>query len=410
MTWGRAGSDPEVVCQKIFFESQCFLERIWPFCSPWKTFRERTLCSSYEKQGRNLLSSWYHCRVPFMWPLRGLGIKIDVWEKPLVYASTRDWSCLYCTMRSCSVYLLALRVSLGTLLCVFSVHCRGCCWILRWRQRKIFSHRSLSTLPLHVTKKSVSPHDSEFIQTNVRQPFQVHSSSSGLCAQHIEIEQQVTVGEVSQLLEVMALASRLADPDNVVPSLPGSDSRLSKKKRNQIRSLFLHNWVESSYILNVVGIFWVWSSTNHLDHCCMSGSWPDFVWLCHLCQLLTITVRDKTAAWLVTVMWWKSHRGAGGAPSNSLLMFFEKVSFRATAPAPVIVRATFSCPIYSLFLFYSSGNCLKDLATEFFYSFPTISGDEKKSGHVEKHLFCTRFKIFRKVNLRTLNSVAKFCW
>ena len=37
----------------------------------------------------------------------------------------------------------------------------------------------------------------------------------------------------------MALARRLAGPDNAVPSLPGSDSWLSKKKQ-KIRSLFLH--------------------------------------------------------------------------------------------------------------------------------------------------------------------------
>ena len=37
----------------------------------------------------------------------------------------------------------------------------------------------------------------------------------------------------------MALASRLAGPDNTVPSLPGSDSWLSKKKQKKFRSLFL---------------------------------------------------------------------------------------------------------------------------------------------------------------------------
>ena len=86
-----------------------------------------------------------------------------------------------------------------------------------------------------------------------------------------------------------------------------------------------------------------------LDQCSWSSRTFDFVWLCHLCDLLTITVRDKPAAWLVTVMEWKSHRGAGGAPSNSLLTLLEKVSFCATTPAPVIVRATFSWPIYLLF-------------------------------------------------------------
>ena len=65
-------------------------------------------------------------------------------------------------------------------------------------------------------------------------------SSSGLCVRQIENEQQSTVCEVSQPLKVMALASRLAGPDNAVPSLPGSDSWLSSNKPKKIRSLFLH--------------------------------------------------------------------------------------------------------------------------------------------------------------------------
>ena len=75
----------------------------------------------------------------------------------------------------------------------------------------------------------MSPHESRFIQVNVRQPLQVHSSSSRLCVRQIENEQQSTVGEVSQLLEVMVLASRLAGSNDAVPSLPGSDSWLSKR-------------------------------------------------------------------------------------------------------------------------------------------------------------------------------------
>ena len=35
-----------------------------------------------------------------MRPLKGVGIKIDVWENPVVYASTRDWSSLYGAIRS----------------------------------------------------------------------------------------------------------------------------------------------------------------------------------------------------------------------------------------------------------------------------------------------------------------------
>ena len=44
-----------------------------------------------------------------------MGIKIEVWENPVVHASTQDWSSLYGAIRSepetargCSVFLLAL--------------------------------------------------------------------------------------------------------------------------------------------------------------------------------------------------------------------------------------------------------------------------------------------------------------
>ena len=59
--------------------------------------------SSYEKQGRNLLSPGRDL-APFVRPLKfeGTGIKIDVWENPVVCASTRarDWSSLYGAIRS----------------------------------------------------------------------------------------------------------------------------------------------------------------------------------------------------------------------------------------------------------------------------------------------------------------------
>ena len=80
-------------------------------------------------------------------------------------------------------------------------------------------------------KKSVSPHDSLAVHPDPSERSPTLPSSSGLCVRQIENEQQSTVGEVSQPLKVMALARRLAGPDNAVPSLPGSDSWLSKKKQ-----------------------------------------------------------------------------------------------------------------------------------------------------------------------------------
>ena len=63
----------------------------------------------------------------------------------------------------------------------------------------------------------------------------------------------------------MALARPLAGPDNAVPSLPGSDSWLSEKKQKKIRSLFLHVLMQSSYILDVVGTFWMLASSRAFD-------------------------------------------------------------------------------------------------------------------------------------------------
>ena len=80
----------------------------------------------------------------------------------------------------------------------------------------------------------MSPHDSLAVRPSKRSP--TLPSSSGLCVRQIENEQQSTVGEVSQPLKVMALASWLAGPDNAVPSLPGSDSWLSKKKQQKKKS------------------------------------------------------------------------------------------------------------------------------------------------------------------------------
>ena len=70
-----AGSDPEFVCQKeSFLKVTVSLRGFGPFVATGKTFCETALCSSYEKQGRNLLSPgppW----APFVRPIRGLGIK-----------------------------------------------------------------------------------------------------------------------------------------------------------------------------------------------------------------------------------------------------------------------------------------------------------------------------------------------
>ena len=127
-----------------------------------------------------------------------------------------------------------------------------------------------------------------------------------------------------------------------------------------------------------------------LDHC-WAHHRPLTLFDCVTCAIysLYVRVRDKPAAWLVTVMSWKSHRGTGEAPSNSSLTLFEKVSFRATTLAPVIVRATFSWPIYLLFLFSSSGNCLKNVATDFFIPFLRLVAMKQSHATLKNTCFCT---------------------
>ena len=100
--------------------------------------------------------------------------------------------------------------------------------------------------------------------------------------------------------------------------------------------------------------------------------------------------------------WW-------GAVQQIADFFFEKVSFRATAPAPIIVRATFSWPIYSLFLFTSSGNCLKNVAIDFFLF---LSYDYWRWNKVRlrwKTPGFVRFEDFGKLTFELWFSVATFC-
>ena len=109
-------------------------------------------------------------------------------------------------------------------------------------------------------------------------------------------------------LEVMALASRLACPENAAPSPPppppppelSPGSWLSKTKK-------IPQPVLSSNIERLGGVklhfrccrytLWTWIvSKQCLDQ--VLGSLSAFSWLCHLCDLLTITVRNKPAAYI----------------------------------------------------------------------------------------------------------------
>ena len=74
---------------------------------------------------------------------------------------------------------------------------------------------------------------------------------------------------------------------------------LVKKKQKTILEVVqvLHKLVEVQLHLYVARAFWIWSSTNNWPVACRARCLV--VWLCHLCDLLTITVRDKPTAWLV---------------------------------------------------------------------------------------------------------------
>ena len=182
-----------------------------------------------------------------------------------MYASTRDWSSLYGTMRSesetaaqssCS-HFESLWEHSGCLSSACIVVC-AVNFTVTPAENFVSPLSESSSSPRKHRKKKVSVATRQSVHPSERSPT-LPSSSSRLCVRQIENEQQSTVGEVSQLLEVMVLASRLASPDNAVPSLPGSDSWLSKKKQKNSGACSLSSYF---YILDVVGTFWIWSSTN----------------------------------------------------------------------------------------------------------------------------------------------------
>ena len=169
----------------------------------------------------------------------------------MVYASIRDWSCL-CTVQYALSLKRLLSLPARTSECLWEHSCClsfACIVVGAVTVTPAENFVSLSPSPLlHVSikkeklkkKKSVSLHDSLAVNPSDRSP--TLPSSSGLCVRQIENEQQSSVGEVSQPLKVMALASRLAGPDNAVPGLPGSDSWLSKKKQKKSEPCSCTSW------------------------------------------------------------------------------------------------------------------------------------------------------------------------
>ena len=226
------------------------------------------MCSSYEKQDRNLLSPWCHW-APFVRPLKGLGIKIDVWENPLVYASTRDWSSLYGAIRSepetatqSSYSHFHFWVSLGTLtLSLFCMHRSGCSY---WDASGEFCLPSLRVLSFAWALKKKSQCRRTTVSSSKRtfanpSKFLWTLRSTDWKWTAVDRRRGITAAEGHGASKSTGWPRQRCTK---TPSLPGSDRWLSKKKQKKIRSLFLHILVQSSYILDVVGTFWIWSSTN----------------------------------------------------------------------------------------------------------------------------------------------------
>ena len=153
-----AGSDPEVVCQKnSLLKVSVSLSGFGPSVTHGKlsvrgrcvqaTKNKAETCSLLVAIGRR------SCR------RSGLGIKIGVWENPVVHASTRDWSNLYGKMRSGSE--TAAQSSCSHFEChwehsgCLSSACIVVCAVnfpMLWRQWRIF----VSPLSLWVLSLGVS--------------------------------------------------------------------------------------------------------------------------------------------------------------------------------------------------------------------------------------------------------------
>ena len=198
-----------------------------------------------------------------------LGVKIDIWEYPMMYASTRVWSSLYGMMRSESE-TAAQSVAASTSRCLWRHSCLSSACIivgvmnvtLAPVENCVPSLSESSPSPLE-KKKSVSPYSRQFFQKNVRPPFQGHYSSVDSAFDSYRLKMISSRPSATyhtcgiEPLEVMALAGRLGGQENALPSPPGPDSLLSKKKREKNCSLF-----QCSNIARLVG------GRLHFSCCC----------------------------------------------------------------------------------------------------------------------------------------------
>ena len=302
-----AGSDPKLFAKKILF---------WKLVFPWVDFGHsvahgkhsaiRRCVQAPKKQGRNLLSPWRHW-APFVRPLKGLGIKIDVWENAVVYASTRDWSNLYGAIRSepetgaqssCSPFWEHSRCLSSACIVVGAVTVTPA--------KNFVSPLSESSPSPHKhlkKKKSVSPHDSQFIQANVRQPFQVPLDSA---FDRLKMNSSRPSARYhSRWRSWCWQVGWLAQTTLYQVSQAQTAGWVKWNKKKKFVACSWTSWCSQATFLMLSDYLGSGCQKTCLDHCWARHVAFDFIMcltLSPVCDLLTITVRDKPAAWLVTVM------------------------------------------------------------------------------------------------------------
>ena len=207
---------------------------------------------------------------------------------------------------------------------------------------------------------------SQFIQANIRQPFQVPLDSA---FDRLKMNSgRRSRRSVSQpLTRVMARASRLAGPDNAVPSLPGSDNWLSKKKQKnpepvpaRLGAVKLHFRCcrkildlvvnkRASITVGLVTCLWLCLTVSPVrsthNHCTRQASGMHDLWQwCNGKATEALSGRRSTARWLG----------------------LRKLVF-VRLPLSRNRESNFSLTDLLTFLFSSSGNCLKNFATDFLF-------------------------------------------
>ena len=166
-----------------------------------------------------------------------------------MYALTRDWSSLYSTMRSESETAAQSSCSHFECICEHSGCLSSACIVLGavnftvMPAENFVSPLSLSPLPLRI---SIEKKKSQCRRTTVSSSKRTFANPSWFILPPLDsaFDRLKTNSSRPSVryhscwrFGGMALASRLARSDNAVPSLPGSDSWLSKKKQKKIPEL-----------------------------------------------------------------------------------------------------------------------------------------------------------------------------